>query len=840
MAVSATFAADFSSFTSAVEKANLKLKDLTSGSANVERALGRIGDSFSGRSIIQQATLSAEAIERMGGTSTLTGSELQRAGSLAAEAAEKMKKLGIDVPPKIQALADAAKKPSDAFTVLSSTIAKVGATVAASFSAGAIIGAIKNTGEWAGHVDDLSKKLGISREAVQRFDFAAQQSGSSIDQIGQAMTLLSKNLVEGDGAVVPALERLGLSLQDLQQMSPDEAFKQVAKAIGDLPSKTEQLATAQQLLGRSGADLIPVFQDLQKDMNRAVVATDEQIAAGDRLGDAWTSLTNTGRVFLTQVLAPLAPALEGLNKVTSEYAKRQAEAAAANKLATEQSLAYGDALLRVQTLQTLQSTGRPNLGFLTTSQGAPSGGLMLPIETASRTVAALTSETEALAKKLSGQLNPALLVSAAQMHDLAFWAGTFGREAPKAIQGVLPAFKELESRMLPIASLMGLPGAVPGTGIGGGGKGPSFLSGLTGGFDKLLQGMTGGGGVGGFLSGLGGGLVNGLGQMLSGGLSSLISGGIGLAVKGIGNLFGKLFGSEGKKVNDLRDSFISSAGGLDVLAEKARLAGTNVDALLRANKVKDFEKAVSDLQARLGEFADDQAADQARLQAAIEKYGFSLEQLGPTLQKQKLDEQAKDLIEDWRVLVGAGIDITQVNAQMSDAINDYIHTAIKLGTEVPAAMKPILQKMLEQGELTDDAGNAITDLEDAGIHFSETMTEGFDKIVKKLDELISRLVDAGVAIDHVGTAAAGITVGDNGSGPDIPVIPQAAGGMGRVTRPTLFLAGERGAEDFAFSGGGRSFSGAALAGAIDRLARKIDNQGRTLPFALRDALLLAR
>ena len=42
-------------------------------------------------------------------------------------------------------------------------------------------------------------------------------------------------------------------------------------------------------------------------------------------------------------------------------------------------------------------------------------------------------------------------------------------------------------------------------------------------------------------------------------------------------------------------------------------------------------------------------------------------------------------------------------------------------------------------------------------------------------------------------------------GRNIDIIPMAAGGTGRVTGPTLFLAGEKGAEDFAFSGGGKSF-----------------------------------
>jgi TP901 family phage tail tape measure protein len=45
--------------------------------------------------------------------------------------------------------------------------------------------------------------------------------------------------------------------------------------------------------------------------------------------------------------------------------------------------------------------------------------------------------------------------------------------------------------------------------------------------------------------------------------------------------------------------------------------------------------------------------------------------------------------------------------------------------------------------------------------------------------------------------------------PDMPVVPMAAGGAGTVSRPTLFLAGEAGREDFAFSGANRQFAAPA-------------------------------
>jgi hypothetical protein len=50
--------------------------------------------------------------------------------------------------------------------------------------------------------------------------------------------------------------------------------------------------------------------------------------------------------------------------------------------------------------------------------------------------------------------------------------------------------------------------------------------------------------------------------------------------------------------------------------------------------------------------------------------------------------------------------------------------------------------------------------------------------------------------------------------PEIPEpVPMADGGIGRVTKPTLFLAGEAGPEDFAFSGGNRSFAPAGRSNA---------------------------
>ena len=108
--MNATFVADFSDFYSAVQEATVKLREFDSGASQVEKSLSRMVDSFSGRKIIQEATLMAEAIERLeGGLSSLSDAELQKVAATASLAVEKMRALGMDVPPSLAELADRTK-----------------------------------------------------------------------------------------------------------------------------------------------------------------------------------------------------------------------------------------------------------------------------------------------------------------------------------------------------------------------------------------------------------------------------------------------------------------------------------------------------------------------------------------------------------------------------------------------------------------------------------------------------------------------------------------------------------------------------------------------------------
>ena len=100
---------------------------------------------------------------------------------------------------------------------------------------------------------------------------------------------------------------------------------------------------------------------------------------------------------------------------------------------------------------------------------------------------------------------------------------------------------------------------------------------------------------------------------------------------------------------------------------------------------------------------------------------------------------------------------------MSEAVSLYVQQASAMGLEIPNAMKPMLQAFIDAGTLVDANGDAIASMEDAGISFAMTMSEGFTALideVKLLTDAISR--GLGLAIANVPPLNVPVTYQDPG------------------------------------------------------------------------------
>ena len=231
---------------------------------------------------------------------------------------------------ELQKLGYAAKKTSQDVAVLKTielSRAFISTVRAASSAFSQFIG---GTAGAVASIDDLSKRTGISADVIQGYSLAANQSGVSLETFAKAVQKLTINLGEaqtGNATAVKSFAELGLSVQDLSRLSPQQAFEQVAAAIAKLPNPAQQAAAAVSLFGKSGVELTPIFQEgatyLQQmvaEANRLGISlSPQQIAGITALDDSLAQTQLTLQAFSQRLLAELAPALTQAAQTATEF-----------------------------------------------------------------------------------------------------------------------------------------------------------------------------------------------------------------------------------------------------------------------------------------------------------------------------------------------------------------------------------------------------------------------------------------------------------------------------------------------------------------------------------------
>ena len=117
--------------------------------------------------------------------------------------------------------------------------------------------------ETAARIRDESKKIGVDTDTFQELDYAARQSGASIEDVGKAfkaLALRQQDAIRGNKEYSEAFERYGVTVEQLKAKGPQDLFKLIAEQVEDGVNKANELADIQRLLGRSGTELLPTMQ----------------------------------------------------------------------------------------------------------------------------------------------------------------------------------------------------------------------------------------------------------------------------------------------------------------------------------------------------------------------------------------------------------------------------------------------------------------------------------------------------------------------------------------------------------------------------------------------------
>jgi hypothetical protein len=108
----------------------------------------------------------------------------------------------------------------------------------------------------------MSMRTGLSSEALSELSFAADQSGASIQTVEAGVRRMSRVISDagrGMKSAADALDGIGLSAEQLAGMSPEQQFMAIAEGLSRIPDASKRAALAQELLGRSGTQLLPMF-----------------------------------------------------------------------------------------------------------------------------------------------------------------------------------------------------------------------------------------------------------------------------------------------------------------------------------------------------------------------------------------------------------------------------------------------------------------------------------------------------------------------------------------------------------------------------------------------------
>ncbi len=144
----------------------------------------------------------------------------------------------------------------------------------------------QSTAEAIDSQSKLARRLGLTYGQMAGLKLAAVGAGLSVESVASAATRADLAFIDASSGTQDAIDKftdLKLSMADMQKMSPEQRFAAIAEAISKLPTAAERSAAAVKMFGKSGAELMPLFEQGAAGIRKA---TDEAQKFGLTLNNA--------------------------------------------------------------------------------------------------------------------------------------------------------------------------------------------------------------------------------------------------------------------------------------------------------------------------------------------------------------------------------------------------------------------------------------------------------------------------------------------------------------------------------------------------------------------------
>jgi Mg2+ and Co2+ transporter CorA len=227
----------------------------------------------------------------------------------------------------------------------------IAGVAAAFFGARGAAAAFTDAIRVGGELNDLAARTGETAGELAVLQRAFQNAGMSGGEVGTMLNRLQRFMIEaseGGSKQGEAMEKLGLSYDELKKKSPSEQLQALAREIAAVEDPAQRSAIAMQIFGRGGGEMMPLLRAMgvELDNARAQLGSYPDVInrankALDDIGDNFAAISTKAREFATGLLVNVAPALAditskiaqidaaGFGMMLSDYLKRALEAASA-------------------------------------------------------------------------------------------------------------------------------------------------------------------------------------------------------------------------------------------------------------------------------------------------------------------------------------------------------------------------------------------------------------------------------------------------------------------------------------------------------------------------------
>jgi hypothetical protein len=172
-----------------------------------------------------------------------------------------------------------------------------------------LVGAIQS----ADQLDELAQQSGMTVEGLSGINSVARVSGTALETVAAASNKLSLALAKTDedsAGTAQAIKALGLNFDEFVKQAPEQRLSTVAQAMAEFEDGAGKTAVAMALFGKSGAELLPLLNDLAAAGELQGDTNAEQAAAAANLSDNWARLRISGTAWRNSMANAMIPTLD--------------------------------------------------------------------------------------------------------------------------------------------------------------------------------------------------------------------------------------------------------------------------------------------------------------------------------------------------------------------------------------------------------------------------------------------------------------------------------------------------------------------------------------------------